>query len=258
MTTILLCALAALSLFAGVLLCLRIGWRLGRKRHADLGEDGQAGLGALDGSVYGMMGLLIAFTFTGAASRFQDRRDLITQQVNAAGTAWLRTELLEGRDKAEVQALLRDYVDALLVLGANAADAEVRTATVAELGTLQDRLWLRLAAAVRANPAAAPAAAMLPPFNELFDLTTTRIRAAYQHPPVAIYLMLGVLVLVSALFAGFGMAKAPRQSWLHLVAFSAVLALAIYLILDLEFPRLGLIRVTSADQALVDLRATMK
>lgn len=99
---------------------------------------------------------------------------------------------------------------------------------------------------------------MLPPFNELFDLTTTRIQTAYQHPPVAIYLMLALLVLVSGLFSGFGMAKAKHQSWLHLVGFSAVLALAVYLILDLEYPRLGLIRVTSSDQVLVELRATME
>lgn len=258
MTTIFLCALAALGLFAGVLLCLRVGWRLGRKRHADLGDDGHAGLGALEGSVYGLMGLLIAFTFTGAAGRFQDRRALITQHVNAAGTAWLRTGLLEDPVKTEVRGQLREYVDALLVLGANAGNVPLRTATIAELDKLQESMWQKVLTATRANPAAIPPVAILPPFNELFDLTTTRLQGAYQHPPLAIYLMLGVLVLVSALFAGFGMAKATRQSWLHLVAFSVVLALAVYLILDLEFPRLGLIRVTSADQAFVDLRATMK
>jgi hypothetical protein len=258
MTTILICALAALGLFAGVLLCLRVGWRLGRKRHADLGEDGHAGLGALEGSVYGLMGLLIAFTFTGAAARFQNRRELVTQHVNAAGTAWLRTDLLEGSTQAEVRGLLREYVDALLVLGTSAGDPPLRIATVEKLGKLQEHIWSRLIAATRANPAAVPPVAILPPFNDLFDLTTIRIQSAYQHPPMAIYLMLGVLVLVSALFAGFGMAKTTRQSWLHLVAFSAVLALAVYLILDLEFPRLGLIRVTSADQAFVELRATMK
>lgn len=257
MSTILLCALAALGLFAGVLISLRVGWRLGRKRLAELGDDGHAGLGALEGSVYGLMGLLIAFTFTGAAGRFQDRRGLVTQHVNAVGSAWLRTDLLEGPVKAEVQGLLRDYVDAVLVLGANAGNAKVRVATVAELGRLQDSVWQKLIAATRENPAV-PAVALLPPFNELFDLTTTRIQSAYQHPPAAIYAMLGVLVLVSALFAGFGMAKTTRQSWLHLGAFSAVLALAVYLILDLEFPRLGLIRVNSADQAFVELRATMK
>jgi hypothetical protein len=59
------------------------------------------------------------------------------------------------------------------------------------------------------------------------------------------------------LLAGFGMAKAASQSRLHVVAFAAVLSSSIYLILDIEFPRLGLVRVDRIDQALLDLRATM-
>jgi len=256
MSTTLICTLSAIGLFFGVLICLRVGWRLGRKSYASAGDDGHAGLGALEGSVFGLMGLLIAFTFTGAAGRFQSRRDLITQHANAAGTAWLRTELLEDSVKAEVRGHLRKYIDTLLVLGANAGDFQVRTTAMAELGVLQQRMWQPLIGAARSSPTTA--IAVLPPFNEMFDLTTTRLQTAYQHPPVAIYLMLALLVLVSGLFSGFGMAKAKGQSWMHLVGFSAVLALAIYLIFDLEYPRLGLIRVTSSDQVLVELRATME
>jgi hypothetical protein len=62
---------------------------------------------------------------------------------------------------------------------------------------------------------------------------------------------------VGALMAGFGMAKAQHQSLLHSVGFALVMALSIYLILDLEYPRLGLVRIDSFDRALVELRATM-
>ena len=40
--------------------------------------------------------------------------------------------------------------------------------------------------------------------------------------------------------------------------FAAVLSLTVYVILDLEFPRLGLIRVDAADQVLIELRESMK
>lgn len=73
---------------------MRIGWRIGRQRLLALGEDWQAGLGTLDGAVFGLMGLLVAFTFTGAATRFDARRSLVTEHVNAIGTAWLRLDLL--------------------------------------------------------------------------------------------------------------------------------------------------------------------
>lgn len=81
--------------------------------------------------------------------------------------------------------------------------------------------------------------------------------AAQQHPPMAVFLMLGVLVLVSGLLAGYGMAKAERQSTLHLFGFAAIMSLSVYLILDIEYPRLGLVRIDSFDQAMIELRAGM-
>jgi hypothetical protein len=53
------------------------------------------------------------------------------------------------------------------------------------------------------------------------------------------------------------MAKCDRQSPLHLFGFSAIMALSVYLILDIEYPRLGLIRIDAFDQSLIELRATM-
>jgi len=43
-----------------------------------------------------------------------------------------------------------------------------------------------------------------------------------------------------------------------MIGFAVVISLAVYVILDIEFPRLGLIRVNAFDQALVDLRASMQ
>ena len=82
--------------------------------------------------------------------------------------------------------------------------------------------------------------------------------AARQHSSLAVFLMLGLLVLLSGLMAGFGMAKAGAQSPLHLFGFAAIVALAVYLILDIEYPRLGLVRIDSFDQALIELRSSMK
>jgi hypothetical protein len=53
------------------------------------------------------------------------------------------------------------------------------------------------------------------------------------------------------------MATGTRRKWPHMIAFAAVMALTVYVIMDLEFPRLGLIRVDAFDQVLVDLRAGM-
>jgi hypothetical protein len=77
-----------------------------------------------------------------------------------------------------------------------------------------------------------------------------------MHPPTAIYGLLFVLALLGALFAGSAMAESKTRSPLHVVGFAVILAVSAYLILDLEFPRFGLIRVDAADQLLVDVRAS--
>jgi len=55
-----------------------------------------------------------------------------------------------------------------------------------------------------------------------------------------------------------GMAGAKTRSWIHVIGFAAVLSLTVYVILDLEHPRVGLIRVDAFDRSLYELRESMK
>ena len=237
--------------------CLRIGWRIGRKRLQTLGEDAQAGLGALDGAVFGLMGLLIAFTFTGAAARFDARRSLVTQHVNAIGTAWLRLDLLAEPEREKARDGFRRYVDKQMEIVKSAGDNDAVHAGMARLSSIQQEIWETLIHAARTDKSLPLSQVVLPPANDMFDLSTTRFIAAQQHPPLPVFLMLGFLVLVSGLLAGYGMAKAERQSTLHLLGFAAIMALSVYLILDIEYPRLGLVRIDSFDRAMIELRASM-
>ena len=54
------------------------------------------------------------------------------------------------------------------------------------------------------------------------------------------------------------MSKSAERNWLHIAGFAAVTAFVIYVILDMEYPRMGLIRMTSFDEAMVELRNTMQ
>lgn len=250
-------SLFALALFAGVLICQRAGWLMGRRRLQGGDREATAGLGAVEGAVFGLMGLLLAFTFTGAAARFDHRRDLVVEEVNAIGTAWLRLDLLQPDARDELRELFRQYLDARIAIYQHVRDQAAARAAVEKAAIAQQALWSRLTTAVKLDRSLPLVQSVLPPVNSMFDIAQARLLATRQHPPLAIYWMLGFLVLVSALLAGFGMAKAKSQSALHLFGFAAIVSLSIYLILDIEFPRLGLVRVEQFDQAMLDLRATM-
>jgi hypothetical protein len=87
-----------LMILCGLFVCLLgailFGISTGRRRRRELGEAAELGTGAVDGAVYALLGLLIAFTFSGAAARFDERRGLIVEEANDIGTAWLRLDML--------------------------------------------------------------------------------------------------------------------------------------------------------------------
>ena len=92
----------------------------------------------------------------------------------------------------------------------------------------------------------------------MIDIVTTRTMAMQMHPPKIVFVMLYALALVSALLSGYGMAGGKSRSWLHVLCFAFVISVSVYVILDMEFPRVGFIRLDAFDQALVDLRENMK
>jgi hypothetical protein len=123
---------------------------------------------------------------------------------------------------------------------------------------LQNEIWRQAVAASRAE-GAAPSAPMLllPALNAMIDITTTQVMAAQIHPPVVIFGMLFAVALTASALAGYSMAASPTRRWFHVIGFALVVAVTVYVILDIEYPRLGLIRVDAFDQALVELRASM-
>ena len=99
---------------------------------------------------------------------------------------------------------------------------------------------------------------LLPALNAMIDITTTRTVAIQTHPPLVIFAMLAVLALACSLLAGYAMAGSKSRSLVHSFGFAFILTLTVYLTLDLEFPRLGLIRIDAADKILADVRQTMQ
>lgn len=254
----LLAAAFALFLLLGVLALMETGRRFGKRRLAKEAEGARAGLGVVDGAVFSLLGLLLAFSFSGAATRFEGRRALILAEANAVGTAWLRLSLLPEDVQPALRGLLREYMDRRLAMYRLANDRKAAMEQMDRALVLQGKIW---SAAVESFRTEAGQRAMVPvvsSLNEMFDIATTRIVAFQEHPPSIIFLMIGILSLISALLAGYGMAGSKQRSWLHMLGFSVVLSLTVYVILDLEYPRLGLIRIDAADQILMNVRKSME
>lgn len=247
----------ALVIFAAIVVLLEVGRRIGERQLRLDPVGARTGISAIEGAVFGLLALLIAFTFSGAASRMDHRRTLITEETNAIGTAWLRLDLLPEDSQPALRELFRNYVDARIAYYDGLTDKQTATKEYARSMAAQLHIWKQAVAAVQRMPSPAPGISALQALNEMIDITTTRSVAQKTHPPVVIYLMLLALTLVSALLIGFGMAGSARRNWLHGIGYALVMVSVMYVILDFEFPRLGIIRVDQFDRFMHDQRKSM-
>lgn len=246
-----------LVLLAIILAAQEVGYRLGRRRTTRVTGDQVKGLGALEGAIYGLMGLLVAFTFSGASARFDARRQLVVEECNSIGTAWLRLDLLPPAVQPQIRDSFRRYVDARLDYYRARPDGPAALEAAVRAKSLQMQIWTEAVAAERQSfPAAG--ILVLPALNQMIDITTTRDGARHIHPPPPIFWMLAAAVVACALLGGWNMAAGGRKSWLHLSAFAFLMTLTVYVILDLEYPRAGVLRVDAFDRYLVEVRASMK
>jgi hypothetical protein len=251
--------LLVIGLFFGMLVLLEIGRRIGIRRLAEDPEGAEAGVGTVEGAVFALLGLLIAFTFSGAASRFDTRRQLIIEETNDIGTAYLRLDLLSAEAQPGLREKFRQYVDTRLEVYRKLPDIAAAKEELAKANRLQVEIWRQSVAASRVQGASAAAPMLLlPALNAMIDITTTRTMAGQMHPPMIIFALLFGLALASSLLVGYGMASSKARNWLHMLGLAFVMAVSVYVILDIEYPRLGFIRVDDFDQALVDLRESMK
>jgi hypothetical protein len=255
---IMLWALAfAGGLFFGMLVMQHVGHGIAMRRIALDPDHAKKGAGVIEGAVFGLLSLLIAFTFSGAVTRFDARRHLISEEAIRIGTAWERIHLLPADAQPPLRDLFKQYLDSRLATYRNPEDGDATKAAWGHSLELQEKIWAQGVAASEASPTTVASMLFLPSVNQMIDITRTRLMATRMHPPPIVYAMLAVVALVGALLAGYHMAGGKARSWLHTIGFALVLASTVYVILDIEYPRLGLIRVGAADEVLLELRQSM-
>src|SRR5262245_30774941 len=154
-------------LFLGMLLMLEAGRLFARKKT----EGAHEGLNSTEAAVFALFGLLIAFTFSGAATRFQEKRMLVAEEAAAIQTAYLRVDLMPPDQQEAIRELFRGYLDSRLATYQKLPDMDAAAVEMEKWRQLQDRIWVA-ATKGASSPGAGPDAALLllPALNEMFDM----------------------------------------------------------------------------------------
>jgi hypothetical protein len=247
-----------IGLLLGMLFMVEVGWRIGLRRMAMDKEGARAGVGTVEGALLALLGLLIAFSFSGAAARFDARRQQIVTEASAIGSAYALVDVLPAAAQPPLRETFRRYLDSRLAAYRRMPDLEAAKVELDRSKVLQNEIWAQGVAATREAAYQPTALQVLPAIGNMINISTQRTAALYTHPPRIIFVMLAGLMLVGSLLAGYGMASGKSRNWMHTVAFALTLALTFYVIRDLEYPRLpGLVGLNNFDNVLVDLRNSM-
>jgi len=99
-----------------------------------------------------LLGLIIGFSFSMAASRYDQRKTYEVAEANAIGTEYVRAGLLPAADAGIVRALLRKYLDRR-VLFYTTSDTQRLRQINADTAKLQADLWAAVQGPAAANPA---------------------------------------------------------------------------------------------------------
>src|SRR5436190_7982584 len=136
------------SLLVAMLVLLEVGRRLGL-RYAERTASTEPRFGNIEGAVFALFGLLLAFTFSGAGSRFDTRRLQIADEANAIGTAYLRLDLLTPEDQPALREQFRTYLSARLEVYRKFPDLAAVKEALARADQLQGGIWSAAVAATR-------------------------------------------------------------------------------------------------------------
>jgi hypothetical protein len=236
-----------------VLLSIEAGLRLGRRRQMESGDAKDAPIGGVVGALLGLLAFLLAFTFGAAASRFDARRHLLLDEVNAIGTTYLRAGVIAEPERSELRKLLREYV----AIRADLAEHPERLAeTITRSEALHGEFWDMMTVVAQADPHSVVAGRLMESMNEMIDLHTERVTVGLRHriSPViwtALYFTAALSMVAVGYQFGLSGARNVPMSVLLALTFSAV----ILLIADLDRATEGTLQVSL--QPMLDLHKSL-
>lgn len=237
----------ALGVFAVLVASLEIGFRFGRRRTIASEESASAGaqIGAIQGALLGLVGLLLAFSFAAAASRFLERQDLIVREANAIGTAHLRADLLGDPHRSDLKRALEEYTVHRLVRIPHLLDLPPEVQ--ATFARFHERIWSAARDGVQAERSAT--VVVLDAVNEVIDVHTLRVAAARKHLPILVLSILFAASVLALAVIGYGCGLVRDRKSPMTIPLALLIGAALWTIIDLDHARRGLLQLNDAPLA---------
>ncbi|NTV62101.1 MAG: hypothetical protein HGA65_01010 [Oscillochloris sp.] len=229
-----------------------VGYRIAQARRQHASNDTTSGVGTMLGSILALLAFMLAFQIGVATTRFSDRRQLLIDEANGVGTAYLRTDFLDPVLAEQSRGLLREYIDVRLA----AIDPSQFTRGIARSEEIHSALWAAARSAVATNPDSVSVGLYIEALNEVIDLHTKRLMAVTNRVSLSVWLSISTMTCLSFAIVGFHNGLLSSRNTIALLALVLVYGAVITLLADLDRPGEGLMRLNP--QALLDLQRQIR
>src|SRR5271157_1795402 len=216
---------------------------------------GRGSVSTLEGSILGLLALMIGFTFAVALSRFEARREGVLNEANAIGTTALRARLLPAPHSTECLKLLREYVQVRLDLIQRIPSPPELKAAVARSNAIQEALWLQVKEVAAKDNGMVPTGLFIQSLNEMIDNQEKRLTALLSQVPNIVLIVLYGVAMVASAYAGYAAGLEAQRSRGPIYAAILLFVAVILLIQDLDRPTAGFITVSQ--QPMQDVAANI-
>jgi hypothetical protein len=242
-------------LFVILLAGIGAGFLFGRSS----AKHGEQEIGAADtavkAAVAGLAALLLAFSFSLAANRYDERHSLIVREASAIRDLVLPGELMDEPARDQFRQLIREYLDARVKHLRGEFDNAENARTEAVYRQLQQRIWQTVSQQIGTNKESTYASALMSGVSNLINAETA-VEAEYLNtvPWIVLLLLFGAIIL-TGLLVGHSFGREGRAHLLTALVFAFIATLVVSVILDLDRPRKGTILANIAP--LTNLQKTL-
>jgi hypothetical protein len=213
------------------------------KHHPEREQPATDSTGYLVSSALALLGLLIGFTFSMAVERYNERRHAVNEEANAISTVYIRAGLFNEPIASRLQARIAHYAAERRDFVAAGEDQQKLGRIAKQTAVTQSEIWAIMKDALATPDGAGLTTATLTSMNEMFDLASTRQALIEAHIPNMVMAVLVGFAAATAYLLGYGSAHERRGHNAATTIVFALVAIAIALIIDLDRPRIGFIKI---------------
>jgi hypothetical protein len=242
--------------FGLVLAASEAGFHLGRSAKKSIDEATKSQISLIQAAILAVLGLLLAFTMSMAVTRFEARKQLVLEESNAIGTAYLRAQLVPSPEGMEIANRLREYLDVRLEYYRTGVDIPAIRAARVRAVRVQDEFWSRAVAFAQKDPRSVTAGLLLQSLNQVIDLESAQWMATVNRVPETVILEVSLVALFSAVLVGYLYGLGNRRHLLSTALLAAAITLVLIVTVDLDRSRRGFIQV--GYQPMIDLQDRLR